>query len=320
MVRKALRPAVNEMAGRILGGPSEDSAEILEGFWDQLADMSAFEKKQLQNYGELLEKVYVVDHESRSTRHPGRGELPWPVVLLLAGHSRKHVLLGRRPPVIADVGRACVDASNKLKWRFVHYSGDRSRQQQQQQQRQQRQQQHYQQATHHQHEAQPMQQHPHRRIKLRDMPATLPCNSPHLPAELIAFGRDLHRSMTRAARRSILSQKGKHATHSNFRQYHRAALRWISRADVAPVATDKDGGFALLQRQAIKDFVSEKLKPDTYMRVQVTLTPQLPTVEPSIGMSLMFVGRLDGRRTKESFSGLRAPRTLQNMFLVLTTW
>ena len=58
----------------------------------------------------------MVDNQTAS--HPQVGDLPWPVVLLLGAHARKHILQGKTCPDLAKVATSIMQFGHKLQWRF----------------------------------------------------------------------------------------------------------------------------------------------------------------------------------------------------------
>ena len=47
------------------------------------------------------------------------GELPWPVILTLAGFSKKHIFLSSKMPQVADVLRSVKMCIDKIKWSYT---------------------------------------------------------------------------------------------------------------------------------------------------------------------------------------------------------
>ena len=60
--------------------------------------------------------VYIYDHVGREVGHAKVGELPWTVMYLLGGHSKKHLFnFGRRPEVSYMV-ESVQQLINQIKW------------------------------------------------------------------------------------------------------------------------------------------------------------------------------------------------------------
>lgn len=64
--------------------------------------------------------IYLVDVESKSVRHPESfAEVPWPVIWMLAGHSRKHIMQTKLPS-LSETAAQVTSAANKLCWSHWH--------------------------------------------------------------------------------------------------------------------------------------------------------------------------------------------------------
>lgn len=68
---------------------------------------------------ELLNNIYVVEKDGHSaTKAMLEDALPWPVVLLLGSHSRRHIFARGRQLPMQEVERSCNDFANRVKWRW----------------------------------------------------------------------------------------------------------------------------------------------------------------------------------------------------------
>eukprot|EP00974_Lingulodinium_polyedra_P023138 2233737-Lingulodinium_polyedra.AAC.1 len=73
-------------------------------------------KGNLLNVKELAQHIYRYDHSSGKAWHPSSDELPWPVMLLLGGHSRKHVFLSKLPPNLKTASLEAMYLARKIRW------------------------------------------------------------------------------------------------------------------------------------------------------------------------------------------------------------
>ena len=145
---------------------------------------------RIRSFDSTLRNVYIV--QNRTASHPGLGELPWPVILLLGGYSQKHIFCTGRPPQQSGIGRACSAVANKIQWSWK------------------------------------LRDHPlppyHIRVGHRQ--PTRPCKDTAVPFELRAIGR-LLRSTIISHCQSCFSKCVGNRTFGNLAGLHRHSLRWL---------------------------------------------------------------------------------------------
>ena len=74
----------------------------------------------------MLQNFYLVLHRDEQAAPPTVDDrIPWPVVLLLATHSRKHRFLSGMPPRMKPYVQAVSSFARKVKWawHFRHSEG-----------------------------------------------------------------------------------------------------------------------------------------------------------------------------------------------------
>ena len=88
-----------------------------------LGDASDLELMHVQNLEDACTKVYLYDHQSRAVRHPEAGEVHWPILMLLASHSRKHIFCSKQLPNVQHVAKALRAFTHKVRWRWALRGG-----------------------------------------------------------------------------------------------------------------------------------------------------------------------------------------------------
>jgi len=92
---------------------------------------------QMIDWQRMQRQVFLYDHASRTAHACGEAvasPIAWPIIWLLAAHSRKHIFQGRRRPSMQSIGVSIAEFIHKLRWRFV-YSSSAQRQSQSQRER-----------------------------------------------------------------------------------------------------------------------------------------------------------------------------------------
>ena len=90
----------------------------------RLACMSPFiDVMPLSKWSETSHRVYVYDHEQKAAwrvSELSRDEAPpWPITLLLAWHSKKHVFVNKRKPSLKAVNLGISSIVNSIKWQWT---------------------------------------------------------------------------------------------------------------------------------------------------------------------------------------------------------
>jgi hypothetical protein len=88
-------------------------------FWRLLSGCSLTDLAWLFRWRELHELIYIFDDESTSARRPLISELPWPVVLTLAPHSRKYISMPKSIPNIKKYKEDLQTIRNRIMWRSI---------------------------------------------------------------------------------------------------------------------------------------------------------------------------------------------------------
>lgn len=70
----------------------------------------------LSRGADLCNNVYSVHGSPSVAAHPAVGDLPWPVLLLLGSHSRKHLFLRRRALNMRSLHKSINDFTNRILW------------------------------------------------------------------------------------------------------------------------------------------------------------------------------------------------------------
>ena len=73
---------------------------VVKAFWALCRGMNIDDWRWLMDIDHMLQKVYIFNYMCRSARHPDLGQLPWPVIHLLACRSRKHIYIPSNLPSV----------------------------------------------------------------------------------------------------------------------------------------------------------------------------------------------------------------------------
>ena len=92
---------------------------IHKWFWRATSNMSLQEFMLLMSCGKHIPNIYYFDSQSRSALQFRPGLLAWPVEYLLAFHSPKHVFGGRTRPSLRTVGQALNAWEHRLRWKLA---------------------------------------------------------------------------------------------------------------------------------------------------------------------------------------------------------
>ena len=68
------------------------------------------------NLDKLAELVYIYDHDTVDTYHPDPDTLPWPVLLLLGGFSRKQIFSYHGKFHFESINKSIIQFVEKMKW------------------------------------------------------------------------------------------------------------------------------------------------------------------------------------------------------------
>ena len=70
---------------------------VVKAFWRLLKGATFEELASLFGYYDRLHQfVFVFDNSFSAARKPEHGELPWPILLMLANRSKKHIELNSK--------------------------------------------------------------------------------------------------------------------------------------------------------------------------------------------------------------------------------
>lgn len=191
--------------------------------------------------GKIYEGVYVYDHGSQSVSMPGEVfDIPWPVLYLLARHSRKHIFVGRKLPSLEGVHTHLQQFSRKVRWRWLlrHESGgsELSR-------------------------------------RIRDKKSLTPDPSNVVVSSLQAWVNQLVGFTSRTssnlfARASAKARSGGHTCGWwNTSGLIKLGFSLLASSNWQVVPADKDSGFALVNKAALPDMLRAALKPSLYQPI-----------------------------------------------------
>ena len=203
-------------------------------FWSLVRHMPLHEFRILLTCGKDVNKVYAFDHISRSVFVPS--DLPWPLEYLLGYHSPKHVLQNQKRVSLRTVGRALHDWEHRLRWKLVFSN----------------------------HTPDVWQF-----LKRRSCNIA-PCDI-RLPSSVDNFCHDVRQTFYK----EVLKARGKFRNHrynfSNMYGVVRLALRLLDDGPFKAIRTDKDGGFALIQKSVVKHEILRILNnPSRYREIPWT--------------------------------------------------
>ena len=158
--------------------------------------------------------VSIYSIETQSVSFATTDVIPWPVLFLLGYRNKKHSFFTGAAPKISQVSSAVVDAVHKLKWRHHFASlGEDSK-------------------------LLPKAL----RYKRKTCAFTLQCKSP----DLNMLCKELQKVVHCSAARSIAKMRGRPRRHGNTLPIEKAAHEWIRCSNWAPVPSDKNGGYVLV--------------------------------------------------------------------------
>ncbi len=189
----------------------------------------------LARYDTLLANMYVVDDSGHTaTQAELLDKLPWPVVLLLGSHSRKHIFSSGRRLSLQETTRSCQDFSNRLKWRWkFKHTPDRDENDRSEEQLVKR--------------------------RPREFRGTTRAAVDIFASEFKSFivGE------SKKANSRIARNRSKHMK-PGFVAY---ALKWLQKSGLAVVPSDKDGVFTICSLAVLQTMVERKLLSPCYRPV-----------------------------------------------------
>eukprot|EP00973_Karenia_brevis_P028656 3952116-Karenia_brevis.AAC.1 len=160
--------------------------------------------------------------------------VPWPVLLFLGMRSRKYIETTKALPQMGRIGAAVRDTKHRLLWRGL-LGGPQSGYDP-----------------------------PWWKDKRRGRQVSA-CNAVHVPPEFKAYAAEFECVMDQSLRRcSSQSSAARLCTISLSQKF---TLRWFARHEIAPVPTDKDGGFALVHYSDLLRMYHEQIVEPKYTEV-----------------------------------------------------
>jgi hypothetical protein len=170
---------------------------------------------------EMLGNLYLVSDRSVPAAPPTyEDKLPWPVVLLLATHSRKHRFLSGALPQLQPYVRGIEDLANKVKWawRFRHNEpGTRSA------------------------------------LCKRSTRHFEGLASP----EIMKFATNLKYTLGKLIPTMLKNFKRRHS--ASIPAFVKIGCRWLSENNLRGIQSDKDGVFVIVPMDVLEDMIFEKL-------------------------------------------------------------
>ncbi len=174
--------------------------------------------------GELLNNLYLVLDKSEAAAPPvAENEIPWPVLLLLATHSRKHRFLNGALPQAQPYTRAIANLANKVKWAWCFRHSD-----------------------------------PGKRSTLCKR-STKHFDGLASPG-IMAFARYLRYTLGNFIRTSFRNFKRRFTASAP--AFVRTGCLWLIDHNLRGIQSDKDGVFVIVPRSLLDDMIFEKLLAD----------------------------------------------------------
>jgi hypothetical protein len=191
--------------------------------------------------------VYILDWGSASafTAQEIGCRLPWYVSFALTRYSKKHIFVGNKFPQVEQIHLHVRSFTNKLLWRWqLRQSRDAPTD---------------------------------KRFRSRDSAFCL-ATPDNCPPELVMWTKLFAETVSNAAKTAVFQARAKHTRFGNRPPLLSAALQWLREAAVAPVPTDKDGGFCLVARSCLELVHKSTLDGTTYALVNSESLPSWESV------------------------------------------
>ena len=181
-------------------------------------------------YDTMYDKVYFVTGATTYKADPAH--IPWPVALMLSTCHRKHRFQGKKLPQLKQYSESVNALVQKIKWAFWHKdSGENDN------------------------------------IRLGKRSSTPYCKHPG-PLRLQSLCSAFRARLMKAGCVAVSSCRGLGALHSNVAGFHKYAMKWLKNSNYSVITTDKDGIFALVNRDELSQMILSKLEPSTYLRIR----------------------------------------------------
>eukprot|EP00933_Yihiella_yeosuensis_P044464 TRINITY_DN39620_c0_g1_i1.p1 TRINITY_DN39620_c0_g1~~TRINITY_DN39620_c0_g1_i1.p1 ORF type:complete len:635 (+),score=76.46 TRINITY_DN39620_c0_g1_i1:476-2380(+) len=195
----------------------------------------------LAKFEELRRRVYLYLPFAKEVVYP-TDDIPWPIIWWLARYHKKHVFCSNALPKLQNVAQDIRQFINKLKWKYHHRNSCN---------------------------APPSISIPFRRL-------VPPCSAELCP-ELQAWLFSLHHCLLKAAHFAKARARF-NKSHSNLLPLTRLGMKMFRASKWAAVPTDKDGGFAFIDRNSLENVHLQLLQSSMYEEL----------VDPSIAESRYY--------------------------------
>ncbi len=192
-------------------------------------------------FSEETAAVYYFDQPSRTAYMQGYGGcIPWPIVWMLSRHSKKFRFSSMQKPNIDGIMQGIRDWGEKVKWRWSLRNSTQE------------------------------QNSIRRRVVGTGRPTRV-CSDPKVPMDLKAWigtlGRFLGDPCRAALRNAPVDELGMKLAWHNTSQLLKVATSFLKHSGLAAFPTDKDGGFACLDRNRVGDELLRGLTHDKYLEI-----------------------------------------------------
>ena len=191
--------------------------QMCNWFWRMVEGMPLREFFRVLACGQTMPDVMFFDHVGRQVKHFAPMILPWPIEYLLAHHNPKHVLGGSRMPSLGSIGKAIYTWEQKLRWPLVLGDSRQSRWS----------------------------------FLHAKKPYVHPCDAP-MPSAVEEFFSEVKTSFYREVMKIRHRSSRFHSKFSNVFGIIRFAFECLRQGPYLALKTDKDGGFCLVLKEALK--------------------------------------------------------------------
>ena len=197
----------------------------------------------------LEENIYLVepppDGGDPVAAPPAAGRLPWPVLLTLACHSRKHIFIRNTLVKPGPLHDAVVDNAQRMKWWWHYHIGPNS-------------------SAHA--RADPAQPVPDPAAKRRKLSDRRPwkCYKQVAP-ELSWFSSELGEAVSRAVAKTNKAVVARRC--QGLPGFVVFTKKWLEQHDMHALSSDKDGVFTLATGSVAKGLITEKLGSEAYAKI-----------------------------------------------------
>ena len=191
-------------------------AKMRSLFWQMCSGLSLDQFVTLLSCGTEQPQFYVLDWEKKSAWIPEPKLIAWPIQLVLTHHP-KHILAGRREIDLQKLGVAVEEWSHRFRWKLALQKCPPSEWKQ-------------------------------FRARLPMQPFPKP-----LDGNLEGFISQTKSKLMHGFRRIKARMRSRRQEATNFSAVHKLGLRMLKQGPMAALLTDKDGGFALVEKSVVKD-------------------------------------------------------------------